>query len=810
MPYPLQPARLLPLLFLLPRTRGAITVCVCLAGIALLSCKQQDAPREVSPNAETKPAIPKLTSESQRQRLRTEVDARGPDYVPRTRHLENGVPRFTNRLISESSPYLLQHAHNPVDWFAWGAEALSLAKKLNRPIFLSVGYSTCHWCHVMEEESFEDEEIAAYLNTHYIPIKVDREERPDIDSLYMTAVQLLTRRGGWPMSVWLTPDLQPFFGGTYFPPRDGARGQRRGFLTLLKENAQAFKDSGSDVHLRANELVARLSQVLTPTAAGAPADRAVVERALKQAERSFDREHGGRRGAPKFPSSFPMRLLLNDATLSNNTKRLELVTRTATAMHRGGIYDHAGGGFHRYSVDARWLAPHFEKMLYDNAQLAGLYADLYRATAAPEYALVATETLDYLIREMLSENQLFYSATDADSIKPEENAESHSAGHREEGYFFTWTPKELRSSLSAAQYKLLRGTYPISEQGNFEGRNILHLKDSHVTRAKQAGIAIKLYTAQLSQLKQQLRTIRATRPLPGLDDKHQTSWNALVVDALARGARALGKPSYLSQAIKTADALLSRMRPQGRLVHSRLGEKVGAAAFLEDYAFLAGALLRVFEQTNQSRYLTEAITLMGELEQLFSDPVNGGYFLTAEDRSDLLVREKPDTDKALPSGNSAAYETQMRLYAITLNKKWLQRAETTLRAFSSRLTRTPGAMSELVASLRVAQTPARQLVIVHPNQTKMESHSATRAANPTKSASALAAVARSMFLPDVVHLEVQESQITPLLSNVPWLEGKNSRHRRPTAYLCEHGSCQLPTTSPRVLKQQLRQRSAKK
>ncbi len=418
--------------------------------------------------AEPDPALPGLGKgdPALTKKLHAALLKKGPGYEPRTRHKNaDGSPKYTNRLILETSPYLLQHAHNPVNWYPWGDEAFARARREGKPVLLSVGYSTCHWCHVMERESFENEEIARFINEHFVPIKVDREERPDVDDVYMSAVQMLTGGGGWPMTLALTPDREPFFGGTYFPARDGDRGSRKGFFTILRELADEYQKSRADVVARAAKLSRRVRAAAEPEPAGGVPGPEVIASAVRQLSRAYDPVWGGFGRAPKFPRPVTLELLLRYHRRSGDADALKMVIHTLDRMAAGGLYDHVGGGFHRYSTDERWLVPHFEKMLYDNAQLVAVYLDAYQVSGRDDFARVARQTLDYVAREMTAPSGGFYSATDADSRTP--------AGHEEEGWFFTWTPAELEAALGADLARVARVDFGVTDAGNFEGRSIL-------------------------------------------------------------------------------------------------------------------------------------------------------------------------------------------------------------------------------------------------------------------------------------------------------------------------------------------------
>ncbi len=580
-------------------------------------------------------------------RLQAALIARGPSYIPRARHKNpDGTPKYTNRLILESSPYLLQHAHNPVNWFAWGEEAFERARALHRPIFLSVGYSTCHWCHVMEEESFGDEEIASYLNDHYIAIKVDREERPDVDAVYMTFVQAFAGSGGWPMSVWLTEAREPFFGGTYFPPRAGVRGARRGFLDVLREQAEHLAADPNGVADTARNVVGRLQSASAPEAAGAFPPASLVKAARTQAGQRFDPTFGGGRGAPKFPSSFPMRLLLRVARRAGDSEARWMAITTLEHMRAGGIYDQVGGGFHRYSTDARWLVPHFEQMLDDNALLALAYLEAAQATGDARFSATARETLDYLLRDMTAKDGTFYSATDADSPT--------GSGRHEEEIFFTWTPGELRASLGANDARLAEAWFAVTDAGNFEGRNILPAERRLDEVARELATEPRALKVRLKDIGARLLQTRSRRLPPLRDDKVIVAWNGLTVSSLARAAIVLGDARYGEAATRAATALVAPIRAGRRLPHVFVEGRERGVGFADDHALLANALLDVFELTSDPTWLLDAVSLMEEMGRSFADPTNGGYFLSAERHERLLFREKPDYDGPVPSVNSVA------------------------------------------------------------------------------------------------------------------------------------------------------------
>ncbi|HEY6100235.1 MAG TPA: thioredoxin domain-containing protein, partial [Anaeromyxobacter sp.] len=571
-------------------------------------------------------------------------------------------PRFTNRLVLERSPYLLQHAHNPVDWWPWTEEAFAEARRAGKPVFLSVGYATCHWCHVMERESFEDEQIARVLNERFVPIKVDREERPDVDAIYMTAVQLLTGGGGWPMSVWLTPEKEPFFAGTYFPPRDGARGMQRGFLGILEEIAQLYADDPGRVRGATGSLVNAVRTALGAhgePAEAAPGPKPILD-AVEVLRRAFDEVNGGLRRAPKFPSNVPVRLLLRAHRRSRDPEPLRIATVTLEKMAAGGIHDQLGGGFHRYSTDAEWIVPHFEKMLYDNALLALAYAEAWQVTQRRDFARVVRQTLDYLLREMTAPEGGLYSATDADS-------------EGEEGRFFVWDEREIRDLLGADAERFIR-FHGVTAGGNFEGRNILRVPRPDEDEWEA-----------LAPARAKLRAAREERVHPLRDEKVLAGWNGLAISALAFAGRVLDEPRWIAAAARAAEFVLGRMVKEGRLQRSWLGGEAGVPAFLEDHAFLGQGLLDLYEATFDPRWLEAAVEISLKLEALFGDPEGGGWFTTAGDHERLLAREKPTHDGAEPSGASVALLDALRLSAFTTDDRWRAVADRALRHYARSL-----------------------------------------------------------------------------------------------------------------------------
>ncbi|MEP7027796.1 MAG: thioredoxin domain-containing protein [Candidatus Eisenbacteria bacterium] len=765
------------------RSWFAAGIGAAILGVAVASCggssRDAAASRDGSAGAlafsDSLPGAP-LPPVELASRLAEAWRTRPAGYRPRTRHLRaDGTPMYTNRLFLESSPYLKQHAHNPVNWYPWGDEAFETARRLHRPVLLSVGYSTCHWCHVMEEESFEDEEIARFLNQNYVAIKVDREERPDVDAVYMSAVQMLSGRGGWPMTVWLTPDRKPFFGGTYFPARDGDRGAGSGFLTILRQLREVYGQQPDRVAGAAAQITAGIQQMLAGSASSDSLPGvSAIEAALHAYATRFDPVNGGLQGAPKFPSSLPIRLLLRDYRRTGDAQTLAMARRTLDRMADGGIRDQVGGGFHRYSTDERWLVPHFEKMLYDNALLAMAYVEGFQATGDSSYARVARDIFRYLERDMTSPDGAFYSATDADSPGPD--------GRREEGRFFTWTPAEIEAAVGREGARLVRDHYGVTGAGNYEGRNILAVAADQPLSAQKR--------ARLDALREALYAARARRPPPARDEKILASWNGLMISALARASLALGEPAYAARAARAADFVLGRMRRGDLLVRSIKDGQTSGPAFLDDYAFLIAGLIDLYEATGEPRWLREAIALDRVLARDFEDPAHGGYFLTGRSSETMLAREKPDNDGAEPSGNSVEAMNLLRLAELTTNDAYRVRAERAQRAFTKTIAASATALPELLLAVDFRLAVPREILIVVPHE--------------RAEAEPMLAKLRANYLPNrVITVAVEGADLARQTALVPLLEGKVAQGGRATAYVCERGVCELPTTDPAAFERQI-------
>ncbi|WP_257312295.1 thioredoxin domain-containing protein [Geothrix fuzhouensis] len=657
-----------------------------------------------------------------------------------------------NHLVGSLSPYLLQHAHNPVDWHPWGEAAMAKAKAEQKPIFLSIGYSACHWCHVMERESFENPAVAEVLNAHFVSIKVDREERPDLDDLYMDAVQAMTGRGGWPMSVWLTPDLEPFYGGTYFPPEP--RGGMPGFIPLLTRIAEVWREDRAGVVTQAGKLAAELQrQAAVEPGDGLP-DASVFEAAFQQLRQGFDARWGGFGPAPKFPQAMAVELILARGTVEDRAMAL----RTLDAMREGGMYDHLGGGFARYSVDGQWLVPHFEKMLYDNAQLAACYLAAFQATGEVRYGQVARETLDYLLRDLRGPQGGFHSSEDADS-------------EGEEGKFYLFTPAEVREALGEADGARFCAAFGITEPGNFEhGHSVVH----RFSCPAGVGLAEKEDRA----LRDKLRLWRDRRVRPGKDDKVLTAWNGLTLSALARGFQVLGDPRYLEAARECATFLRRELWPEGHLLRVWRQGQAHTRGFLEDHAAVVEGLVDLYEAGFDPAWLRWAETLAESLLARFQDPAEGGFFSTEADQKDLIFRQKPGFDNALPSGNTLAARALLRLSRHLQREDFRQAAEGALRCFTPWLQRAPRAFLGMLSALDLAlREPVEVAISGDPEHPKMRD---------------LLAEVHRRHLPGRV-LSVSEDQFLPLH------EDRVASGEGPLVFVCRGRTCARPVSTPEDL-----------
>ncbi len=677
-----------------------------------------------------------------------------------------------NRLRGETSPYLLQHAENPVDWYPWGPEALTRARAEDKPILLSIGYSACHWCHVMAHESFEDPDTAAEINAAFVPIKVDREERPDLDSIYMAAVQALTGQGGWPMTVFLTPEGAPFFAGTYFPPDD--RHGLPSFRRVLQAVAHAYAEQREGVE----QTGAELADYLAARSALPPMPDVLAPETLAEAARTlageFDPAHGGLGGAPKFPQAMVWEFLLGESLRTGDARLRGMVEQTLQAMAAGGIYDQLGGGFHRYSVDARWLVPHFEKMLYDNALLSTLYLHAYQVTGDPAYRRVVEEVLDYVAREMTSPEGAFYSTQDADS-------------EGVEGKFYVWTPAEIDAALPPDEARVARAAWGVTPGGNFEGKTILHAAQPVAAVAESLGLPVARAQELLAGARAHLLAARAARVPPGRDEKVLVSWNGLMLRAFAEAARALDRADYLTIARRNAGFVLTQMQQDGRLLRTYKDGRAHLAAVLEDYAFYADGLLALYEADFDLRWFTAARALADAILARFADP-RGGFFDTATDGEQLITRPKDLLESSMPSGNAVAAGVLLRLYAYTMEDRYYDAAVGTLQAAGTLLAEYASGVGRMLTVLDAYLAEGREIAVMGD-----PAGPATRA---------LLAVVAQGYRPHTVTAAAPPGDAAavaaiPLLADRPQIDG------RPTAYVCVNYACRLPVTDPAALAAQL-------
>jgi uncharacterized protein YyaL (SSP411 family) len=666
-----------------------------------------------------------------------------------------------NRLANETSPYLLQHAHNPVDWYPWGAEAFARARAEDKPLLLSVGYSACHWCHVMEHESFEDPDIAALMNRHFVSVKVDREERPDVDQIYMQAVQSMTGHGGWPMTVFLTPDGEPFYGGTYFPPTD--RHGLPAFPRLLAGIADAWATRRGEVLSSARQIGEALGQSERLRGATQLLTDEVLFGAFQSLSAQFDDADGGLGGAPKFPQPMIWDFMLRYWRRSKNPRARQMAHTTLTMMARGGMCDQVGGGFHRYSVDAHWLVPHFEKMLYDNAQLASLYLHGWLAFGDPECRRVCEETLDYLLREMADPSGGFYSATDADS-----------EGH--EGKFFVWTADELRDVLGPADAEYAGRYWGMDRGANFEGKNILYL-------------AGEPDPERIAPNRRTLYDARERRVHPGRDDKVLAAWNGLACRAFAEAGLALDRADYVAAAVKNAEFVLGCMREGGRLLRTWKGGRAKLKGYLEDYAMVAAALVDVYEATFDRRWLDEARGLAEEMLRLFWDEKLDGFYDTGIDHERLIVRPRNLFDNAVPCGSSVAIETLLRLAILTGERRYEATALQALRPMADLMARHASGFGRFLCALDFNLGPVVEIALVAPRA-------------DGDGLAPLAAEVFRRYLPNRVVTGMVAGDARGA-AGIPLLQNREAVGGKATAYVCRNYACELPVTDRAALARQL-------
>jgi uncharacterized protein YyaL (SSP411 family) len=677
----------------------------------------------------------------------------------------------SNRLSEATSPYLLQHAENPVDWHPWGPEALELAAAEDKPILLSIGYSACHWCHVMERESFEDEAIAALMNEHFVPVKVDREERPDIDEIYMAATLAMNQgQGGWPMTVFLTPGQEPFFAGTYFPPED--RWGRPGFKTLLARIAELWSDERPTLLRQAGELTALLlkdAEGKDPVAVG----REAFDAAITQLGRAFDTRFGGFGGAPKFPPSGAIDVLLRHHRRTRDPFSLQMAATTLDHMARGGMHDQLGGGFSRYSTDERWLVPHFEKMLYDNALLSKAYLAGWQVTKDPYYREVVTDLLEYEMRDMRDPAGAFWSSSDADS-------------EGVEGKFFVWTPEEVEAALGAEDVALICRHYDIQPGGNWEGSAIPNVALSLATLAKLFDLEPDEAHARVRAARDRLREVRAERIAPAIDDKVLTGWNGLMISALAEASRVFREPRYLDAAREAADFLLATLRsPDGSWMRSYSDGRAGLDAVLADHAYLASGLLDLYEAGAESRYLAEAVSLAELMLERFEDPVAGGFHTTSTGHERLIVRRKEGQDGAIPNASAVAAEVLARLSFHTDRLALREAAQRALDAFGADISRFPRAFARSLAVVDLLdEGPVELAIIGDPTDPRTE---------------ALWSAVADRYVPNriVAHGPADAAATHPLLA------GKGEVTGAPALYICRSYACAAPITDPELVAEAL-------
>lgn len=670
--------------------------------------------------------------------------------------------RKPNRLINEKSPYLLQHAHNPVDWYPWGPEAFQKARAEDKPVFLSIGYSTCHWCHVMERESFEDEEVAEALNRNFVAVKVDREERPDIDHIYMGVCQALTGAGGWPLTVFLDPDRRPFFAGTYYPKH--SRWGRPGLLDILARVTQAWREDREALTASGDKLTAALRPKAGPGGREALGPD-MLATAYRQLAEAFDERHGGFGPAPKFPTPHNLLFLLRCWRRTGEQKALAMVTKTLRAMREGGLYDHLGYGFARYSTDARWLVPHFEKMLYDNALLCCAYLEAYQASGQADFARVAGEVIDYVLRDMTSPEGGFYSAEDADS-------------EGEEGKFYVWRPAEITAALGEEAGRIFAAFYGVTADGNFEhGTSILNFSGRDAGFARAHNVAAGELDELLAAGREKLYSLREKRVHPFKDDKILTAWNALMVVALAKAARVLGRSDYAAAAARALDFIRRKMtRADGRLLARYRDGAADFPAYLDDHAFLLWALLEMYEATFDPAYIDWAKDIAAVLEQLFRDETGGGFFFTAAGGEELITRPREIYDGAMPSGNSVAAYALLRLARSLQSEELAAAGERTLRAFAGEVARYPRAYTFYLMALEYYLEPPRQVVI----------------AGPRAAAEPLIAVAAAGYLPTTSLLFNDSDNQAAVAAALPHIAGYRPPAAGAAAYVCEELACKPP------------------
>ena len=680
--------------------------------------------------------------------------------------------KHTNNLINETSPYLLQHAHNPVDWHPWGDAALSKARAENKPILLSIGYSACHWCHVMEHESFENEDIARLMNENFVNIKVDREERPDLDQIYMNAVQMMTGQGGWPMTMFLTPEGVPFYGGTYFPPAD--RYNMPGFPRILASVAEAFRSQPDQVASTATAMLGELRRVGLAEQSRELLTNDILDSAFRRISANYDSTNGGFGGAPKFPPAMNLEFFLHSHHRTGSNEALEMVEHSARKMSEGGMYDQLGGGFHRYSVDAKWLVPHFEKMLYDNALLSRMYLHLYQVTKNPASRRIAEETLDYVVREMTDTGGGFYSSQDADS-------------EGEEGKFFVWSLREILEVLGDGDGDLFCQYFNVSEGGNFEGQNILHISSSIEDAAARNKVSVDELQAIVDRGREKLFAVREQRIKPGRDEKVLTAWNGLMLASFAEASAILERSDYRKIAEANARFLLFHLQKDGLLLRTHKDGEAKLNAYLEDYACLIEGLICLYEATGELSWIESAVTLADKMIEQFWDESEGGFFFTGKSHEKLIIRSKEFMDNATPSGNSIAALSLLRLSLLIANDDYRRRATAVLRLMADQIRRYPSAFGFALSALDFYLDSPLEVVLVGAPDPRFDE--------------LLRTVWRT-YLPNRVIATCRKDH-EQAAAIVPLFTGRDTLANEPTAFVCRANTCQRPVNTPDDLVAQL-------
>ena len=678
--------------------------------------------------------------------------------------------QHTNKLINETSPYLLQHAHNPVDWYPWGPEALERARSEDKPILLSIGYSACHWCHVMEHESFENEEIARLMNETFVCIKVDREERPDLDSIYMNAVQMMTGHGGWPMTMFLTPDLKPFYGGTYYPPED--RRGMAGFPRVLTAIADSYKNRREEILSTADAITAELKKTDRFVASNEMLTTEVLNQAFSALAGNFDQTHGGFGSAPKFPPSMALMFLLRHYRRTNSPQALDMVEKTLQKMAGGGMYDHLGGGFARYSVDARWLVPHFEKMLYDNALLTRIYLYAYQQMKNPLYRRIAEETLEYIIRDMTDRRGGFYSSEDADS-------------EGLEGKFYVWTRAEVLGILGADEGEVFCKFFDVTEEGNFEhGNSILNTPRSLEEFTMEQDKSVEEISRIITAGKRKLFYVREERVRPGRDDKTLAAWNGLMLTAFAEAANILGRDDYREVAVRNAEFITTQLIKDGRLLRTYKAGQAKLNGYLEDYAYVIEGLLAVYEATFELKFFKQARELADTMIARFWDAQGSGFYFTSSDHEELITRTKDYFDNATPSGNSVSAMALLKLGLLTQEPEYTRCAVAMLRALRPVMVRYPSAFGYMLSALDFYLSEPKEIAMVG----KLDSHELRSFVEEIY----------SRYIPNKV-VAASEPGDDAAASEIALLVARSAIEGKATAYVCRNYTCLAPATSTEEL-----------